>query len=314
MSLAEKYRPLAFDEVIGQPEIVKSLKRVVEEGRHHSFLFLGPSGVGKTTLARILANTFAGGKATETNMEEVNAASTSIDDIRDIVSRSYYRAIGANQSRSIILDEAHRLSPGAWDTLLKPLEQPPRHVYWMLCSTNGDKIPRTIKTRCVQYTLKPVGEDLLFNLLAGIADAEGFGTSSGVIDAIVERSEGSPRQALVYLETVKEARIPTEARLLLGSGISEPGTIELCRFLAGGRGFTWEEAVRLIKPLEGRDAESIRIGVVNYLTAVLLNAKSDARAAFLLSVLEPFLSPYTTTDKLAPLLHSVGLAIGLDKQ
>src|SRR5678815_3051590 len=143
MSLHTKYRPLTFDEVIGQDKVVADLRRVVRERRAKSFIFSGPSGVGKTTLARIVANAFAGYMATVANIEEVPAADhTGVDAMRAVANRALYRALGDSPVKAIIVDEAHRLSGAAWDVLLKPIEEPPEHVYWMFCTTHPAKIPR----------------------------------------------------------------------------------------------------------------------------------------------------------------------------
>ena len=103
-SLHVRYRPTTFDEVIGQDQTVKSLKRVIKDARAQVFLFVGPAGTGKTTLARILANSFAGGKATSANIQEIRAAeNTGVDDMRTVIQHSAYRAIGASSVKTIIL-------------------------------------------------------------------------------------------------------------------------------------------------------------------------------------------------------------------
>lgn len=313
-SLHTKYRPTEFDDVIGQQHVTDSLKKVVADKRARSFYFVGPAGTGKTTLARILANAFANGKATPANIDEVPAAdNTGADDMRALVKRSLYKAIGPSPIKAIILDEAHRLSANAWDVLLKPTEEPPAHVYWMICTTNEGKIPQTIKTRFLRYELKLVPEELLAELLVRVADAEGLDTPDVVLEAIAESSGGSPRQALVFLEACAHLKTLNEARMVLRSGASSKEVVDLCRWLVSGRGQTWPEAVKYVKALEGTDAEGIRIAIVNYLSAVLMNAKSNKHALPLLRLLSCFEGPYSTSDRLAPLLNSLGLALNLDQ-
>lgn len=312
-ALNTKYRPTGFDDVLGQEHVITSLRRVVDGARAHTFLFVGPAGTGKTTLARILANMFAGGKATAANLDEVAAAdNTGVSDMRDIIKRSMFKAVGASPIKAIILDEAHRLSANAWDALLKPIEEPPKHVYWMLCTTNLSKVPTTIQTRCLRYELKPVSEELLAELLVKVADAEGFDTPDVVLEAIAETAAGSPRQALVFLEACAYAKSAADAQVMMRSAGKSKEVIDLCRWLVGSQGKSWNEAIKYVKALEGNDAESIRISVVNYLSAVLMNTKSEAKAVPLLRLLEIFEGPYNASDKLAPLLLALGLALNLN--
>jgi DNA polymerase-3 subunit gamma/tau len=312
-SLHTKYRPLTFEEVLGQDGTVVSLKQAIKGKRAHSYIFTGPSGTGKTTLARILANEFAGGQATVANIEEIDAATNSgADAIRDIVNRSHYRAIGTSGVKSIILDEAHRLSAAAWTILLKPIEEPPKHVYWMLCTTEPGKIPKTIQTRCLKYDLKPVGEELIYELLQSVAEVEGFETPDEIIAALAEDAGGSPRQGLVWLEACAHAKSVKEARIIIQSATQSREAIDLAKWLLSGRGQTWAEAVKFVKALENTDAESTRIMLMNYFSSVLLNTTGDDKARQVLALMEPFRNSFNSSDRVAPLLYSIAMAINLD--
>ena len=310
-SLHTSYRPKTLDDVIGQDTVVKGLKRVAKEGRAHVFLFTSPlPGVGKTSLARILANTFSGGQATQANIKEVSAANdTGVDAMREIIRYTMTRAIGESPVKFVILDECHRLSGQAWDVLLKPIEEPPQHVYWALCSTNPGKIPKTIISRCLRYDLKPVSEDDIAELLIKVIEAEKLDVNDDVLEAIVEEAGGSPRQALVFLELCSFCETASEARAAMRSAAQSREAIDLCKFLVNGQRGGWAEAMKLIKAMGDVEAEGIRITICNYLSAVAMGSKSSDKAKNTLLMLEPFLRQYNSSDKMAPLLMSLSIAM-----
>lgn len=201
-SLAVTYRPKDLDQVIGQRDVVADLGRGILS---RAYLFVGPSGVGKTSLARIIANMAAGGAA-PANIVEVDAASYSgVNDIRRVIDRTRHKALGASPVKTVIIDECDRLSDAAWSSLLKPIEEPPAHVIWCLCTTDGDKIPHTIQTRCVTYKLGPVGRAEIMGLLSRVAEAENIQISPDELAGIADMCGGSPRQALTYLEHYRRA-------------------------------------------------------------------------------------------------------------
>lgn len=308
--LATKYRPASFDQIIGQEKVIAALK---QRRSAKAYLFIGPSGVGKTTLARILANDFAGCKATLANIIEVDAATNSgADAMRDVVVRAHNRAIGASPIKTIIVDEVQKLSSSAWSSLLKPIEEPPVHVSWILCTTDAGKIPETIKTRCVTFVLKPVDEVLIYELLNEISLKESIKAPEEVLEAIAENCGGSPRQALVDLELCASAKNANEARQLMQKASMSEGPITLARLLIGKRPPTWPSITKAVNSIDA-DAESIRIVVVNYFAGALAKAKSESEAFRLLGTLDCFSTPYNQSDKKAPLFISIGLALNLTK-
>jgi DNA polymerase-3 subunit gamma/tau len=299
-----------FKDVLGQGDVTKSLKRVVADKRGKTFIFTGPSGTGKTTLARILANEFASGTGTQANLEEFDAATNSgADAVRAVVQRSQYRAVGASPVKAFIIDEAHRLSSAAWTVLLKPIEEPPAHVYWMFCTTDSGKIPKTIWTRCLRYDLKPVSEENIFQLLCMVADAEKLDTPDDILEAIAEASGGSPRQALVFLEECIYCETVSDARQIMRAAGQSKEIIDLCRFLMAPQGRNWATAVKMVRSMENIEAESARIVIINYLGSALLNTNDDRKARAILNIIECFKTPYNQSDKLAPLLYSIGLVL-----
>jgi DNA polymerase III gamma/tau subunit len=312
-SLWTKYRPETFDDVLGQDTIIRSLKKVVKDARTHAFLFNGPSGTGKTTIARILAMSFAAG-GSGINLVEIDGASQSgADAARELVTRSLYRAIGGSPVKFIIIDEAHRLSSAAWTVLLKPVEEPPQHVYYAFCTTEISKIPKAIITRCTRYDLKPVKEELICDLLVSVCEREKIYPTDEILELIAENSNGSPRQALVFLEECHSIKDGAEARELMRASGQNKEVIDLARWLVAGKGHTWAAAMKFVHDLESQDAESIRIVLQNYFAAVLIKTKNDKVAAHLLGLVDAFRTPYLQSDKLAPLLYSLGLAMRLDE-
>jgi len=321
-SLHTAYRPNVFKDVIGHDAVVKSLRKVVKEGRAHTFLFTGGSGLGKTTLARIVANEFAllGAKSddatiTLANILDVDAAThTGVDAMRSIVQKANYRAIGDSPVKGIIVDECHKLSSNAWDSILKATEEPPKHVYWFFCTTLPGKVPATIKTRCIDYHLKPLSEDEILLILAEVMDKADLKVEDEILELIAENSGGSPRQALTYLEKVEYCETVTDAREALRLAGETKEINDFCQFLMKPKG-TWKDAMRICKDMEeaNQDAESIRIVTCHYMAKVAAKTTDHRRAASLLRIIECFSTPYDNSAKYAPLYVSIGLVLELHR-
>jgi len=195
-----RYRPRTFDTVIGHRAQVQTLAQLVQARAVQSFLISGPSGVGKTTLARIAAQELG---CRNDGLLEIDAATYSgIDSIRHIQSLMRYRPFGS-PVRCIVMDEAHRLSGSAWDALLLSIEEPPDYVFWLFCTTDVWRVPETIQTRCVHVKLEPLSDHELKGLLKDVMAREQIRLAPGIVNQIVRVARGSPRQALVLLATVE---------------------------------------------------------------------------------------------------------------
>lgn len=241
-----KYRPRKFEEIVGQEHVSRTLKNAVASGNiHHAYLFTGPRGTGKTTTARILARalncvngptpdpcgvceacvSILEGRAMD--VVEMDAASNnSVDDIRDLREKVKYSP-AQFRCKLYILDEVHMLSTGAFNALLKTLEEPPAHAYFALLTTETHKVPATIISRCQRYDFRPISLPDQVRALRQVAEREGLSVQEEALVAIARAAEGAMRDAesifeqavafasdQITLETVNRMLGATETELL----------------------------------------------------------------------------------------------------
>lgn len=222
ITLYRKYRPKNFEEVAGQKEIVKTIKTSLRNGKtSHAYLFTGPRGVGKTTLARLIAkgvnclengitdepcnrceNCLAINNGTFLDMVEIDAASNrGIDEIRQLKEKINYQPV-KGRKKIYIIDEVHMLTKEAFNALLKTLEEPPEHVIFILATTEADKILPTIISRCQRYDFKTLSLNDMKEQLRFIGKNEGVDIPDEVLELIYESSGGSVRDAVSILERI----------------------------------------------------------------------------------------------------------------
>lgn len=264
MTIHTKYRPSTFEEVVGHSAIVASLENAIAEGRSQAFLFTGPAGTGKTTLARIAATQCGCTEVTEID----GATNTGIDAMRSIIEQTQYLTLDGGK-RAFIIDECHQLSKQAWQSLLKVLEEPPSHVFWFLCTTEANKVPTTIKTRCVDYELRPLARDQLKTIMLGAAEAEGIELPDGVTNLLLEESNGSARQILTLLAKVETAKDVHEARALMLRDSPSVEAIDLARLVFSAQ-FDLQSLAAMIGKLKDENPESVRIVLFAYATTIFL--------------------------------------------
>ena len=219
--LARKWRPQTFDQVIGQEHVTRTLQNAIQSGRiAHAFLFTGPRGVGKTTIARLLAKALncEDGPTPQpcnscSNCTEISAGSsidvleidgashTGVDHVRDITEGVQYRP-AKSRFRVVIIDEVHMLSNQAFNALLKTLEEPPDHVKFIFATTEVQKILATIVSRCQRYDFKRISLRDLLGQLSALAEHEGFACDEVGLSLIAREADGSLRDAESLLEQV----------------------------------------------------------------------------------------------------------------
>ena len=200
LALYRKYRPGEFKEVLGQDHIVKVLEVSVKKASvSHAYLFVGSRGTGKTSVARIFAKEIG---VSANDLYEIDAASNrGIDDIREL--REGVRVLPFGSKYKVyLIDEVHMLSRDAWGALLKTLEEPPKHVIFILATTELHKVPETIISRCQVFTFKKPGGAILRKRILSIAQAEGYELESTAAELIAILGDGSFRDAEGILQKV----------------------------------------------------------------------------------------------------------------
>ncbi len=217
--LARKWRPRSFDTLVGQEHVVRALTHALEQQRlHHAYLFTGTRGVGKTTIARILAkalNCAQGITATPCGVcgpcqeidagrfidyVEMDAASNrGVEDMAALLEKAAY-APNSGRYKVYMIDEVHQLSGHAFNAMLKTLEEPPEHVKFILATTDPQKIPVTVLSRCLQFNLKQMPPGHIVEHLARVLDAEGVAFEAGALRQIAKAAAGSMRDALSLLD------------------------------------------------------------------------------------------------------------------
>ncbi len=275
MELYRKFRPSTFDEVYGQDDVVRVLSaKVARKKVPHAMLMTGPSGTGKTTLLRIVASLM--GCNMEHECKEKNCADyTGIDSIRDIRSGAGKKCFGS--VRVFILDEVHQLTKAAQSMLLKELEDPLDHVYFMLATTDPQKLLPTIKTRCTEFKLKPINDSVMSTIVKKISKKAKIKIKEEVQDRIVAVADGSARKAIVLLDQVMDLRTSDEQLEAIESAELQVEGIKLCRALINPQ-TTWAEMATLLKGCT-EDPEQLRRGILGYASSVLLGgSKIQARA------------------------------------
>ena len=272
LELYRKYRPQNLSEMVGNEATIKSLKAELENGSH-VFLFTGPAGCGKTTLARIIAKEVGAG---DLSIREINSAENrGIDTAREVMEQMRYTPTDGN-ALVWIFDECHQWLAPVQNAFLKALEDTPEHVYFFLCTTDPQKLITPLKSRCSIINVKPLNDEEMTYLLKRTARAEQIKISNDICERICEIAQGGSRKALkllgkvLYLDSDEE-RLEV---LRVDDSSENPETIELCRLLTN-KGANFKKASAILKQMDLSEPEKVRQAVMGYMNACLLKGSDS---------------------------------------
>lgn len=287
MALATKHRPKKLSRIIGNKNVCAQLEKMLSRRRSeipHTMLFHGPAGTGKTTLARIVAR----GLGCDFRIDgiERNAAHCrGIDDARELCEAAN-RAPMSSDIRVIILDECHQLTTAAQNCLLKSLEEPPPHAYFLLCTTEPEKLLNTVATRCTKFQTLSIADDEVVAGLRRICKRERIKLSDGILKEIADNSDGSMREALTILDSLRDVGDEKDiARMIVENKAKRDGAFNL--FLALLKKKNWRAVLKTIDDAP----ETIRIVVARAASTYVMKRNMKAAAILEIFVEQPFIGP-----------------------
>jgi len=268
------YRPRTFEDFLGNSSIKKSIKSTI--GKKHCYLLYGTRGCGKTTLGRIIGLEL-GVKENSFDFFEINAADkTSIADTRKLMDEVGTYPI-QSPYKIYLIDEAHRLSVQAQDSILTTLEEPPPHIVFILCTTAFEKLSVTIRSRAGKYKVTPLNKEDMRQLLTKVIVSQDIKVSKRIINTIILKGQGVPRETLILLDQIRYMESMSDMLDFLETDEEDEDIVSLCQLLIKKKEFLskWKGAVKILtENLEGDSPEEVRRRVLNYMSKVLYNTGS----------------------------------------
>jgi len=265
-----KYRPKTFDEIVGNSSTIQGIKNLLREKNVKTFLLHGQRGCGKTTIARIMANEL--GAKSERDIIELDLAEVGLKDkARELKHTTRYGSLSGG-ARVYIADEIQDSSKSFQEGMLKLLEEPPNNTYFILCTTNPEKLIKPVRSRCSTWQVNLLPLEQAEALVTDICKKERIRLSSKDKRLICSKTDGCPREILILLEAIKNVEGKEEKTEILNnfySGVENAQIIELCRAIAKKQ--PWKEIAKMLKSIKD-EPEQVRYAVLGYFATVLLNS------------------------------------------
>ena len=320
LALYRKYRPKTFDEVLGQDHIVKVLESSVLANKvSHAYLFVGTRGTGKTSVARIFATSIG---VSVNDLYEIDAASNrGIEDIKEL--REGARVLPFDSKYKVyIIDEVHMLSKDAWGALLKILEEPPKHVIFILATTELQKVPETIISRCQVFTFKKASDTICRKMLIDVAKEEGFELDGGSAELLAILADGSFRDGLGELQKVlnftgKDSKSRKVRRENVEAITGAPKTTLVNDFISAIANKKLEDGIKTVRKASAENLDMklyLKLIIAKFRVAIILRyapQMKDGMSGDLSEVDLKFLQALVEKDK-EGMLRSPALAILLE--
>ncbi len=282
LDLKNKYRPKKFKKFLGNYEMVEALQAGIEKGNlPHALLFYGPRGCGKTTIGRVIGRGLGVDPDSFDFYELDTAVYRGIDKVRSLRQEMIYGP-RKDKYKIYLLDEAHMLGRGgssekneAQNALLKALEEPPDHIFFILCTTNPEMLLKTIRDRCTEYKVNPLDDLDSMKLIKFVARKEKLEIPRVIIKKITRLAEGHPRGILSLMSKIMNLKPEKMSKVLTADILFEDEEgIELCRALIKGK--KWPEICGILKGIRKKEPESIRRTVLEFATTALLGGNKKA--------------------------------------